>query len=395
MISIIKNIGAIFKKGGWLYMFFCIMALTSFAHLHEYLVCLFCAIVLSRIRSKDMDRTAVMLLLFGVINGMILIGTGGLSGMGLFLANMLGPFLFYIYGKQLITIFESEKDLLIMLLIVFVAFLGMTYYSVLLDLNNVGIVNENRALGEDEDEWVKATILGLITSIGYCGLPTFLSINKPFKSSLAIGYLLLTILSLLTGVHLINRSGLLVFVFCIVITLFYLSRSNKQKHFTFVFLVGIIGLLYYVYKNTIIIDVLNAYDNRNIGDVSTAGGRSLLWRQGLQYLIQNPFGFSNKMYYCHNLWIDVGRDTGIFPFVLIVVAFIMGHAPIFKLVKIKGSPWICTLLGLNICFLVSSFMEPVTHANPYYFYLYCFFFGLQHATLQHANYIEWDLSGKI
>ena len=380
MFSIIKNIIDVIKRGGWLYLFFCIMTLTSFAHLHEYLVCLFCAIVLSRIRSKDMDRTAVMLLLFGVINGMILIGTGGLSGMGRFLANMLGPFLFYIYGKQLITIFESEKDLLIMLLIVFVAFLGMTYYSVLLDLNNVGIVNKTRELGEDV--FVKATILGLITSIGYCGLPTFLSINKPFKSPLAIGFLLLTVLSLLTCVHLINRSGLLVFVFCVFITLLYLSQSNNQKYMTFVFLAGLIGLFYYVYKNTIIIDVLNAYDNRNIGDISTAGGRSLMWRQGLQYLIQNPFGFSNKMYYCHNLWI------------VIVVAFIMGHAPIFKLVKIKGSPWICTLLGLNICFLVSSFMEPVTHANPYYFYLYCFFFGLQHATLQHANYIEWDLSGK-
>ena len=392
MITLIRNFIGLFKQGGLLFILLCIMAMNCFFPTIEYFVCLFCGLVFILARSREKDNTAVMLLIFGFVHTCILIFNGKSSGMGLLLANMFGPFFFYNYGKHLVKRNLSEKDLLAMLLIVLIALQATIYYNVWLDYNNVGIVNENRYLGDEENEWIKATILGMVTSVGFCGLPAFLSINKPLRSPIAIGYLLMTVLSLISGIHLVNRAGLFVFVFCFFVALFYLSRKRSQRHVIILFLVLIIGLLYYITNISVVADIINAYQARDVGDVTSAGGRTLMWSEGLHNLFSYPFGWSNQGYYHHNLWLDVGRDTGIISFFLLVVAFIMGHKPIFKLVKIKGSPWVCTLLGLNVCFFASSFVEPVTHASPFYFYMYCLFFGLQRATLDYSKYIEWDMT---
>lgn len=391
MRSFWGDIVDIFKRGGLLFAFFCLMTYTCLGYSHVYLVCVFCVWVLVRYNPQQkMDRTGSLLLLFGIIHYLIIFLYGKGGGIVLTLANAFSPFIFYFYGKELVKLFHKEESMLGVLLIIMIFFLFPIFNNVIVDLNDVGIVNKGRMMGEEENELIKATILGMMTSIGLVGLPVFMSIQKPIKSTKALLFLALAILSLLTCVHLVNRSGIFIFVICIGVTLLYLSAKSKGRIlFLLMILFAVLG---YVMNQTFYGDIVNAYEERNLGDMGmqTAGGRTELWSKGVSFLFTHPFGWSDLIGYCHNLWLDVARDTGIISFVIVIVAFVRGHKPIFKLLKIKNSSWICALLGLNICFFVASFVEPVTHAGPYFFDLYCMFFGLQSATLNMKNSFEWD-----
>ena len=138
--------------------------------------------------------------------------------------------------------------------------------------------------------------------------------------------------------------------------------------------------------NVINQNVIDAYTNRNEGgsSVSSVGGRWDMWTDGIQNVFRYPLGWDveGAQYgYAHNLWIDVARVSGILPFLCFLMATLISYGKLFKLLRSKDMTIVPLLLGLNVCFFLSTFVEPVVEAIPLYFYLYMMLWGIQNAVL--------------
>ena len=129
-------------------------------------------------------------------------------------------------------------------------------------------------------------------------------------------------------------------------------------------------------------EVFDAYSYRN--EESGDGGRRDKWLLGLQYVIKYPLGWiteGTQSGYVHNLWLDIARVSGIFPFILFLMATWLSYCKFFKLWRLNNMTIFPLLLGMNICFLLSSMVEPVIEAVPLYFYLYIMMWGIQNRIL--------------
>ena len=329
------------------------------------------------------DKTAIFLSVFSFFYCLFLLFSNIISWFN-FVSYLLCPTCFYILGKYVTDRFRTPQNIALFWCISILLFSFVLYISALQDISQKGFVNITRSFPiwgmNTEHDFLSATLYGLVASLGLAGLPVFLyktSLNRVAKYI----FLLLFILSLATVIHLVNRTGLVIAFVC----LFVVTAYKFQKHAFKLLLAGlmifvlVIGLL-----KLGIIDqaVFDAYSDRNegVGEVGTAGGRLERWTAALQNLFKYPFGWNldaPEYGYAHNLWLDIARVSGIFPFIFFVVATVISYRKFFRLLKLKDQAIVPLLLGLNVCFLLSAMVEPVIEAVPLYFYLYLMLWGMQ------------------
>jgi hypothetical protein len=125
-------------------------------------------------------------------------------------------------------------------------------------------------------------------------------------------------------------------------------------------------------------DILVAYEERNF-DLNTAGQRTTKWIDTFKEIFQHPFGWANIQssdnYYAHNMWLDIARVTGVFPFLSLLFVSIQALLIQSRLVRIKKDYFVAVSIGLNTCFLLSCFVEPVY--GGLHLFLWTMLWGMQ------------------
>ena len=218
--------------------------------------------------------------------------------------------------------------------------------------------------------------------IGMIGLPMFFIVKK---IGLKISFLSLFILSILVTFSLLNRTGIAVGGLCFLAVIGYRYRKNGKLLFlSFFSVISIVCIL--IYTGLISSDLLNAYDERNV-DLATAGSRTTRWGNAIIYLFTHPFGWNDgSTYYVHNMWLDVARISGTIPFIILVYIAYDCFLKAFKLIKRYNNSLSYMMLGLNVCFFATCFVEPITGST--HFMLYCMLWGTESALLKNEhNYI--------
>ena len=105
---------------------------------------------------------------------------------------------------------------------------------------------------------------------------------------------------------------------------------------------------------------------------------------GLRELIQYPMGGRASQIYRHNMWLDVGRVSGIIPFCLLLVYSIKNFAnvtAIWKNNKILPSLRYL-LLFLSIGEYVNCFVEPIWEGALNFFLALCVVDGMVSAMMR-------------
>ena len=373
-------------KGNWILqiMYFIMLFVSIWGYLTTYIVFVFCMLGLLCVPFKKyINKEASLLLLFSVFYCLSLLLSEVESWFN-FASYLLGPVIFYVYGNWIVGKLRTPQNIALFWSISILLFSFVLYISALQDISQKGFVNITRSFPiwgmNTEHDFLSATLYGLVASLGLAGLPIFLYKN-PLNRIAKYIFLLLFVLSLATVIHLVNRTGPVIAFVC----LFVVTAYKFQKHAFKLLLAGlmifvlVIGLL-----KLGIIDqaVFDAYSDRNegVGEVGTAGGRLERWTAALQNLFKYPFGWNldaPEYGYAHNLWLDIARVSGIFPFIFFVVATVISYRKFFRLLKLKDQAIVPLLLGLNVCFLLSAMVEPVIEAVPLYFYLYLMLWGMQ------------------
>lgn len=307
---------------------------------------------------------------FGLMNGFMTIP----KLIGLCLPMVL----FYILGKFLVIRIRKPIHLILLLMLLLICY-QLEVYTSFLDSYFSGhyAMHDTRTfyLGGDESRALTATLVGLNISVSMVGLSAFIILKGYNK--LRILCLALFVIAVFTTTYLLNRTALVIAAVSTLIVLWYFYRNNKTA---LVFIIsGILLASFIVYKmGWVSSDILMAYGERNF-DFNTAGQRTTKWVETFKEIFQHPFGWaeiaSSTKYYAHNMWLDIARVTGILPFLSLLFVSVQALLIQLRLFRVKADYFVAVTTGLNVCFLLSCFVEPVY--GGLHLFLWTMLWGMQ------------------
>lgn len=287
---------------------------------------------------------------------------------------LFAPTAFYIIGKRITNHSETTFQLSFMWLIIIIMYTADIFRAILVSILMKGeLVNSSRLLyleASSNSFLLSATQAGLSICVGLVGLPMFLiETKKPVK------YLYLTVffLSILSTVHLVNRTGLILTIANLV---FLLSLYFRKKIVYFIFLLGLIfvSLIILINQTTLFSEISKSYNARG-QEKNIMGGRSDRWLNALDQLLSSPFGWASDgiSYNVHNMWLDIARNAGWIPCSIILYFSCSTIIKSFLLAKHNYSPIYYLLLGLSITLFLAYFVEPVSGGT--FLMMYCLLWG--------------------
>lgn len=326
---------------------------------------------------KWWDIGSLLLLLFSVFYTVWVILSGRMQSGFLSISYLITPVAFYRFGQYLMSEFKGETQRYYLILSIGYAYLFNMFVLTVASIATVGIVNNSRVLFgvTMRDESLAATLYGLMASYGIgCIGVVFAKDTKVVVRILSLG---LVLLSMLTVVHLINRTGVVILACCLMISLALSYRRQKMKTVIVVMLL-LLGTFILVNRGLINGDVLDAYARRNNQkgyDFVTAGGRTELWSDAFKNLCRNPMGWYQKSY-AHNLWLDIAKVGGwisLFPFICTTLLFMKNICLLFK--KLHSS-FSCSIIVLNISLILAASVEPVIEGSMLFFSILLVLWGM-------------------
>lgn len=286
--------------------------------------------------------------------------------------------LFYIMGKLLVVRIQKPIHLILLLVLLLICY-QLEVYASFFDsyFNGNYAVTDTRIfyLRGDENRALTATLVGLNISVSMVGLAAFIILKGYNK--LRILCLVLFLMAVFTTTYLLNRTALVIGMVCTAVVLCYYYRNNKTVLF-FIFSSLILASIFVYKMGWISSDIVMAYGERNF-DLNTAGQRTTKWVQTFKEVFQHPFGWANIVssdnYYAHNMWLDIARVTGILPFLALLYVSIQALSVQMRILKIKTDCFVAITTGLNVCFFLSCFVEPVY--GGLHLFLWAMIWGMQ------------------
>ena len=304
---------------------------------------------------------------------------------------------FFLFGKNIKIC--NEKNILVYfyMMIVVLSLFGIlsVLYSMSLYGSANGLVSRTASI-----PWINTSNELLATNIG-----TYLSLGVSLAGSLFIGSqkqiklfilnVIISTLSLYCTLMLGNRTGLI--IAAISITTIVLCQIIFDKRNRLVLLFGVfINFLFLLYLyDTNFAGIQTTLVNSN--SYARFEHNSFLddprfetWIDVFFGLFINPLGGKETYFfiggYAHNLWLDVGWTTGIFPAILLLVFTYFSIKNYFAILKVECSMYFkvitsCCLVG----FLLTFFVEPIIEGNLYLFTAFCFFSGAMQNIVNRKN----------
>lgn len=182
-----------------------------------------------------------------------------------------------------------------------------------------------------------------------------------------------------------------------LITLFLLlhERSGKGAVLKFAAVLVVIGSLLYFMYSLNIFGIQDAYEASNLAarfndDLSASDDyRFSSVGRGLVTMLDYPLGGLKEEGYYHNLWLDIGRISGVIPFLIMVTYSFLTFFHVIKLFcdKTLDKKARYVLLSVYLGTLMNSFVEPVLEGLLGSFYSFILLNGLT------ESLYRWELGG--
>lgn len=316
----------------------------------------------------------------------------GLSSYGTILLYLIYPCTLYSLG-YIVTNGELKK-IYRYLLIIIVSFTSYGYFSVLKTLLTYGgmtaAVNEFGGQRLVIDLWgnnlISATGINTLLSFGLAMLPVaFLndqkdSYSKNIRSIAFLCFLFSTYSIIQVG----NRTGIIIIMLTFITTLTLVNKMNLKKFLKFV-----LGLItFFITKNFYDSNILGLkdevkssllYARLQSADLSS-DPRFNTWKITFRGMFHNPMGGKKTpipLKYSHNLWLDVGYEGGVIPFLFLVILTLIAFLSLFKFCKLNTPVLLKGILISLFVASISTFMvEPVIQGWFTYFNIFCFILGM-------------------
>lgn len=357
---------------------FLMVMLTSLWPKNIYLLVLFSLLTYVILPIKRWwNSTALFLFVFSLFYSMMAVMSKQFGSGFVLIAILISPVGLYRFGQWLMCFFYEDKVRQKLFLLIIATYLLPLFILTFKDVALVGIVNVSRVMMGDLDsgESLAATLYGMMSSVGIACIASLFA--KGQKFGIRLLYIILSLLSLFVVIHLVNRTGLVVFVICMLASLAFSTNMKLSKIISSLILVGV--LVFAIAKTGIIgDDIMSAYMNREMSstsDASQLGGRSDIWTDALSQLATHPFGWE-RVNYAHNLWLDIARVGGWFALLLFIIPTFKWIGSCFRLIRKSMMPFVLIILSMNAAMFLSSFVEPVIEGSMLFFSLLMMIWGI-------------------
>jgi len=357
---------------------FLLVMITSLWPKNIYLLVLFSILTYVVLPLKRWwTSTALILFVFSLFYSMMAVMTDQIGSGFMLIAILVAPVGLYRFGQWLMYTFYEDKVRQRLLLIIITAYLLPLFILTFKDVAMVGIVNVSRSMGGDMDtgDSLAATLYGMMSAVGIAGIASVFA--KGQSLGIRLLYIILSFLSLFVVIHLVNRTGLIVFVTCILAALVFSTDMKMSRIITSLILLGAVSFA--LFKTGIMAeDILDAYMDREMSatsDMSELGGRSDIWADALYQLARHPLGWE-RVRYAHNLWLDIARVGGWFALLLFIIPTFKWLRNGLRLMRKTKTPFLLMILSMNAAMFLSSFVEPVIEGSILFFSLFMMIWGV-------------------
>ena len=328
---------------------------------------------------KWWDGISVPLLFFSFFYAAVIVYKGEIESKFLLITYIMAPTAFYRLGRFLMKTNQVEATRQKMLIYIIGLYLLPLFLLTAQDMALTGLINDSRQMLMDlgNDDSMAATLYGLMASAGIGLIGT--AFAKQQNKWLKMGLILVAALSLLSVIHLVNRTGLVICAACLFVGFALSTRMNVSKMLPILLIFIIVGV--FLSESGILgSDVSEAYadrDDRNDdANSANAGGRTELWLDAIGNLFVSPLGWKLDRY-AHNLWLDIARVVGwlaFFPFVKATIVYMMKVKTTLRNGGENGT--LMLLLSVNVAMLLNAAVEPVIDGSPLFFSLLMMIWGM-------------------
>ena len=182
-----------------------------------------------------------------------------------------------------------------------------------------------------------------------------------------------------------------------LLVLYALFRQSSNIAPYFVVGVLLAGIFLSLSDSGLLSDIFSAYEDKSLtsgGDIATASSRTGRWSLAFNNMFTYPLGWGNgsyRLYYAHNLWLDVDRVAGIIPFALLLYLTCSSIFKLYLLIKTGNQTIVPIILAFYTAIILSCLVEPVIEGLAMYFFIYMFFVGMveqKKKKRQRVKYLE-------
>lgn len=295
------------------------------------------------------------------------------------------PPLLYIIGRYLMYKWQSQSYFLFLLLVA--SFAVPTIIDVFRDIIINGFISTSRNLPDEAGIIMSATARGAKVSLSLAALALILSPVINIKErKYQILFVVLGILSLITTLHLLNRTGIVIITLAVLLVILKNIRVYTIKTIIYILLLSSVVIGFFLYPLIKKSDVVESYSKREDSSESgtlSAGGRTVFWIAAIDSLVSRPIngGYASpkKRNYSHNLWLDVVAVAGTIPFLALIVATIINLRKNYYLIRSSTNIsrfFVSIIIVLNVGYLLTCMVEPILEGNFIYVFSYFYFWGM-------------------
>ena len=313
---------------------------------------------------------------------------------------LLGPFFGYVIGSSIIKNTEKDKIHQKIVYWILIIVFGRFVHGLLNMIISGGFTSFNR---NGLDIWTKSilaatgqgALMSLCISLLFYAL--FL-LNKKESKKLKLVLLISIFLSIFNSLATASRTALLIMGIVFLINTFFaiLTKQKKKKDRIKIFVrtILLIFLLAVLYNNNIF-HVKDSIQSTPLYERLTNESN---FESGDEYRKESLFRTINNAYKLpfgdgtldttHNLWFDVLKQVGWFPFLLLVIYTFKTILDLIRILKYSSIPIENKhlILSIHSAFLINFFVEPIFKGMPYYFVCFCVFSGMLNMYIKKQKY---------
>lgn len=361
-----------------LFLFFATV-ITSLWPNNIYILCLFsvATFILLPFR-KWWDGISISLLFFSMFYCLIqrMNATDEISSVFVFVTTLIAPVAFYRFGRWVMEALNNDRSRLWFVFAFVLCYLLPMLVLTIVDIQLGGFINENRTLlGDISDNSLAATLYGLMSSVGIGFISALFA--KQLKTGYKLLFTILFVIAMVTVLHLVNRTGVIIFGICVVFSFLYSTKFQISKTIYAILVMSVI-VVALRYSGIISEDIIDAYMKRERIDAhgaNTMGGRSELWRQNFLNLFIEPFGWHREQY-AHNLWLDMAAVGGLFALIPFLIATFKVLGCFIRIFRRKATPLNLILLTSFVSMFCNAMVEPVIEGSLLFFVLFIMNWGM-------------------
>ena len=338
------------------------------------------------------DLRSVVVLLFGFLYTFAIVYRNEEMFMAKYIFLLIYPIVIFQSGRYLGTQLKSLRTLTLLMAVLAFLMAFPTIVENVRDYIATGqFVSTQRALEVAKGHESGATIYGITLSLAL-GLSGVVLLSTHDRFTVAVKFLCvgMALLALFSTLHLVNRSGLYIAAFSVVMGA-ALPPFTRKRVFYALLIFAVAYAIFIIYLETTpeIKEVFERYQYREENENSTAslGGRDRQWHQGWEHLFNYPMGGGNSITYhgrssyAHNAWLDCGAQGGVPALIMLLIMTFMYIWDCFRLLfyKTVNTFGRNLMLMLAATFMVQFMVEPMIEAVIQYFWLWLFFWSAIHA----------------